>query len=169
MLDSREYNKENSRRLRAVLPTTPAGQSYKEALVRRYGPDRADEILIAGGTYLLVFPNLILIGVHIRVVRPVSPAETQVFLYPMLLKGVTPEMNMARLRGHEAFYGPAGSGAVDDLETFERNQVGLSAQVDPWLVVSRGIHRERRDVDGRLSRRRRTSSRDGPSGASGKS
>ena len=31
-------------------------------------------ILTAGGTHMLVFPNLILIGVQIRVVQPVSPA-----------------------------------------------------------------------------------------------
>lgn len=150
MLDSREYNKENSRHLRAALPTTPGGQDYNEAMVRRYGQERAEEILTAGGTHTLVFPNLILIGVQIRVVQPLSPAETEVFLYPTLLKGVAPEMNAVRLRGHEAFFGPAGKGAVDDLEMFERNQVGLSAQVDPWLVLSRGRQRERRDGDGTL-------------------
>ncbi|MEW6299622.1 MAG: aromatic ring-hydroxylating dioxygenase subunit alpha [Thermodesulfobacteriota bacterium] len=148
MLDSREYNKTKRQHLRAVLPTTPGGQAYLDALERRYGKGRAEDILTAGGTHLLVFPNLILIGVQIRVVQPVSVAETHVFLYPTLLKGVAPEMNAARLRGHEAFYGPAGSGAVDDLEMFERNQVGLSAQVDPWLLLSRGMHRERQDVDG---------------------
>jgi hypothetical protein len=79
-----------------------------------------------------------------------GPAETYVFLYPTLLKGVAPQMNAARLRGHEAFFGPAGKGAVDDLEMFERNQAGLSAQVDPWLILSRGRQRERRDSDGTL-------------------
>lgn len=150
MLDSREYNKANSRHLRAALPTTPGGQDYREAMGQRYGQERAEEILTAGGTHMLVFPNLILIGVQIRVVQPVSPAETEVFLYPTLLKGVASEMNAARLRGHEAFFGPAGKGAVDDLEMFERNQAGLSAQVDPWLLLSRGRQRERRDGDGTL-------------------
>jgi len=150
MLDSREYNKVNSHLLRAALPTTPGGQDYREAMVQRYGQERAEEILTAGGTHMLVFPNLILIGVQIRVVQPMSVAETQVFLYPTLLKGVAPEMNAARLRGHEAFFGPAGKGAVDDLEMFERNQAGLSAQVDPWLLLSRGRQRERRDDDGTL-------------------
>jgi hypothetical protein len=59
-------------------------------------------------------------------------------------------MNIKRLRGHESFYGPAGSGAPDDLEMFERNQVGLSAEVDPWLLLARGLHRERRDADGTI-------------------
>jgi hypothetical protein len=43
-----------------------------------------------------------------------------------------------------------GAGAIDDLEMFERNQVGSSGQVDPWLVLSRGRHLEYRDVDGAI-------------------
>jgi phenylpropionate dioxygenase-like ring-hydroxylating dioxygenase large terminal subunit len=148
LLDFRPYNKATGSRLRAVLPTTLTRQEYLEAMVNRYGKERTEELLTAGGTHLLVFPNLVLIGVQIRVIRPVKIDETDVFLYPTLLKGAPPEVNVARLRGHEAFYGPAGGGATDDLEMFERNQVGLSAQVDPWLILARGLHKERQDVDG---------------------
>jgi hypothetical protein len=63
------------------------------------------------------------------------------------LKGAPHDLNVTRLRGHEAFYGPAGGGATDDLEMFERNQIGLSARVDPWLILSRGRHYEYEDVD----------------------
>lgn len=150
MLDYRPYNQANNRRMQTVLPTRPGGQAYLDAMVKRYGPERAEEILTAGGTHLLVFPNLILIGVQIRVIRPVKIDETEVFLYPTLLKGVPSEVNATRLRGHEAFYGPAGGGATDDLEMFERNQIGLSAQVDPWLLLGRGLHQEHQDVDGTL-------------------
>jgi hypothetical protein len=76
--------------------------------------------------------------------------ETEVFLYPTFLTGAPHELNVARLRGHEAFYGPAGGGATDDLEMFERNQIGLSARVDPWLVLSRGRQQEYQDVDGAI-------------------
>jgi phenylpropionate dioxygenase-like ring-hydroxylating dioxygenase large terminal subunit len=150
MLDYRPYNRANQQRMQAALPTRPGGQAYLEAMVQRYGQQRAEDILTAGGTHLLVFPNLVLIGVHIRVIRPVTIDQTEVFLYPTLLKGVPPEVNAARLRGHEAFYGPAGGGATDDLEMFERNQIGLSAQVDPWLVLGRGLHQEYQDADGTL-------------------
>jgi hypothetical protein len=114
----------------------------------RHGKERTEELLTAGGTHLLVFPNLVIIGVHIRVISPVTINETKVFLYPTLLKGVPSQVNVARLRGHESFYGPAGGGATDDLEMFERNQMGLSAQVDPWLLLARGRNRESADVDG---------------------
>jgi phenylpropionate dioxygenase-like ring-hydroxylating dioxygenase large terminal subunit len=148
MLDYRPYNRENNRRMQMALPTRPGGQAYLDAMVSRHGKERAEEILTAGGTHLLVFPNLVLIGVHIRVIQPVKIDETEVFLYPALLKGVPQEVNVSRLRGHESFYGPAGGGATDDLEMFERNQIGLSAQVDPWLLLARGVGQERQDTDG---------------------
>jgi hypothetical protein len=71
-----------------------------------------------------------------------------VYLYPTLLKEVEPEMNQWRLRGHESFFGPAGFGAPDDLEMFERMQIGFRNDLDPWLILSRGMHRERREPDG---------------------
>jgi phenylpropionate dioxygenase-like ring-hydroxylating dioxygenase large terminal subunit len=148
MIDFRPYNKANGARLRAIIPTTTSGQTYRDALIARHGPARTEELLTAGGTHLLVFPNLILIGVQIRVIRPVRVDETEVFLYPTLLAGAPSELNVTRLRGHEAFYGPAGGGATDDLEMFERNQIGLSAQVDPWLLLARGYRQEHQDADG---------------------
>ncbi len=147
MIDFREYNKANGSRMGAMMPTSDSGKSYRDALIARHGRARTGELLTARGTHLLVFPNLILIGVQIRVVRPIKIDETEVFLYPTLLRGAPHELNVARLRGHEAFYGPAGGGATDDLEMFERNQIGLSAQVDPWLVLARGRQQEQMDVD----------------------
>jgi len=150
LLDFRPYNKATGSRMRTLLPTTPWGQGYRDAMVKKHGEERTEDILTSGGTHLLVFPNLVLIGVQIRVIRPVKIDETEVFLYPTLLQGVPEEVNAARLRGHEAFYGPAGGGATDDLEMFERNQIGLSAQVDPWLLLARGYGQERREPDGTL-------------------
>ena len=150
LLDFRPYNKANGAGLRTALPTTPSGSAYRETMVARYGKERTEEILTSGGTHLLVFPNLVLIGVQIRVIRPIKIDETEVFLYPTRLKDAPEDINITRLRGHESFYGPAGGGATDDLEMFERNQMGLSAQVDPWLYLARGLHREYEDVDGSL-------------------
>jgi phenylpropionate dioxygenase-like ring-hydroxylating dioxygenase large terminal subunit len=150
MLDSRKYNAATGASMRAAMPTTPKGDAYREAMIARHGEKRAEEIITAGGTHMLVFPNLILIGVQIRVVQPVRVDETEVFLYPTTLKGVSQEMNVLRLRGHEAFYGPAGAGAPDDLEMFERTQSGLTGQVEPWINFARGLHLERRDADGSI-------------------
>jgi phenylpropionate dioxygenase-like ring-hydroxylating dioxygenase large terminal subunit len=148
MIDFRPYNQARGARLGAAMPTSESGKAYRDALIARHGEARTEQLLTARGTHLLVFPNLVLIGVQIRIIRPIRPDETEVFLYPAMLKGAPHELNVARLRGHEAFYGPAGGGATDDLEMFERNQIGLSARVNPWLTLSRGRQHEHRDIDG---------------------
>jgi phenylpropionate dioxygenase-like ring-hydroxylating dioxygenase large terminal subunit len=150
MLDYRRYNREHRERLRAVLPTTPGSDVYHQRMVERYGKERAEEILNAGGTHTYIFPNLILIGVQLRVVQPVAVDRTEVTLYPTLLKGVSDELNALRLRGHEAFFGAAGMGQPDDVEMFVRMRDGMEATLDPWLVIGRGLHREHRDRDGTL-------------------
>jgi phenylpropionate dioxygenase-like ring-hydroxylating dioxygenase large terminal subunit len=143
MLDYRECNRGGQ-----VLNVVQGNDEYRAAMAARYGHGRAKEIIESGGTHLLVFPNLVMIGVQLRVVRPIAPDRTEVYLYPTLLKGVAPEMNQWRLRGHESFFGPAGFGAPDDLEMFERMQVGFANDLDPWLLLSRGMHRERIEADG---------------------
>jgi phenylpropionate dioxygenase-like ring-hydroxylating dioxygenase large terminal subunit len=150
MLDYRRYNREYAARMRAILPTTPGGEQYRERLEQRYGSYRAAQVLNAGGIHALIFPNLILIGVQIRVAHPVAVDHTEVCLYPTTLKGVSAELNAARLRGHESFFGPAGMGQPDDLEMFARIQEGIRAELDPWALIARGMHREQRDSDGTL-------------------
>lgn len=68
--------------------------------------------------------------------------RTLVDVLATTLVGVPESMNQLRLRTHEAFFGPAGFGAPDDLEMFQRVQHGLAAeQIDP-LLLTRGLGRE---------------------------
>ncbi|RFU70498.1 aromatic ring-hydroxylating dioxygenase subunit alpha [Peribacillus saganii] len=100
---------------------------------------------------LIVFPNLGFLGSQVRVTRPISVNKTHVFLYPIMLKGVSVEENAERLRKHEGFYGPAGFGTVDDLEVgFDRVAEGLKAKGPDgeWLEISRGMNREEVDEQG---------------------
>src|SRR5712691_3123133 len=151
MLDLVSSRKSEADGFIASLRKKPGGADYIEAMEKSYGKERALELITwAGDPHIGVFPNLQLIGVQIRTIRPIRVDETEVFMYPVLLKGVPPEINAMRLRQHESFYGPAGHGSPDDNEIFERNQIGLSAQLDPWLLLSRGLNRERRDEDGTL-------------------
>ncbi len=160
MLDYRRYNRQfvsqtHSTPLRVrqsatgTMPSSSA-QDYRASIVARYGEERAAEILNAGGTHTLVFPNLALLGVQIRVIYPIAVDQTEVVLYPTTLKGAADKLNQARLRAHEDFYGPAGFGQPDDGELFARVQTGMQADLDPWMLLARGLHRERRDADGTL-------------------
>jgi hypothetical protein len=125
-----------------------AGEDYMNSLIRRFGQERTAEILGASNVNLAVFPNLLMIGVQFRNTIPVSATRTDVHLLPTTLKGVPDEINIARLRAHEAFYGPAGGGAPDDVEMFNRCTDGLRVKGAEWLELSRGMDRERVSVDG---------------------
>jgi len=137
---------------RELLPSTEEGRRYLKVLADRLGSEeRALEVAStngAGGFNLLIFPNLLMIGVQIRVVHPRSVHRTDVELYPTLLKGMPEEMNAGRLRAHEAFYGPAGGGAPDDLEMFSRVQLGMQASHVEWLPLLRGRRRSTVDDKG---------------------
>jgi hypothetical protein len=133
----------------ATLRKQPQGEDYIQAMHAAHGQQRGNELLAwAGDPHVGIYPNLQLIGVQIRLVRPVSVDETEVLMFPGLLKGVPDSINSLRLRQHESFYGPAGAGSPDDAELFERNQTGLQAAVEPWLYLARGLNRERVEPDG---------------------
>lgn len=128
-----------------VRAVTPEGEARLSNLDRRFGADKAANMLREGGTHTFIFPNLILIGVQMRVLQPLSADRTEVCLYPTLLKWLAPEVNAVRLRSHEAFFGSASFGGPDDSEIFERVQDGCAVELEPWQLMSRGLHRERHE------------------------
>jgi phenylpropionate dioxygenase-like ring-hydroxylating dioxygenase large terminal subunit len=129
----------------AVAAVTPKGKETIDKLTHRFGPERTANMLREGGTHTFIFPNLILIGIQMRVLQPLSVDRTEVCLYPTLLKWLTPEVNTIRLRSHEAFFGSASFGGPDDSEIFERVQDGCAVDLEPWQLLSRGLHRERNE------------------------
>lgn len=123
----------------------PGGAQLIERMTSERGATETRRILnsVGGnGFNLAVFPNLVLIGVQIRVIRPVKMDLTHVDVSPTSLAGVPEAVNDLRLRTHEAFFGPAGFGAPDDLEIFNRVQIGLSARSVEWLLLGRGLDKE---------------------------
>ncbi|RLA51992.1 MAG: (2Fe-2S)-binding protein [Gammaproteobacteria bacterium] len=122
------------------VENSPGGHIYLEKMTAIHGRDKAKEMIaMHGDPHLGVFPNLQLIHDHLRVVVPISASHTEVHMYPIMLEDVPAEFNTARLRHHEDFYGPASFGSPDDAEIFERTQNGLMAEVDPWIMVNRGL------------------------------
>jgi hypothetical protein len=120
----------------------------------KHGPERAKLLIsLAGDPHVGIYPNLQLINNQIRILNPISADECEVIMFPVLFEGVSPEINALRLRQHESFYGPAGSGSPDDAEIFERAQKGMKAEVNPWLELSRGLHREEVGADGVITGR----------------
>ncbi len=129
-----------------LLGRKARGLSCRDA--ERYGEARAAEIFAASNVNIAVFPNLLIIGIQFRNTMPVRRIRTDVHLLPTTLKGVPDEINVARLRAHEAFYGSAGGGAPDDVEMFNRCSDGLRVKGAEWLELSRGVDREHIDAEG---------------------
>lgn len=133
-----------------ALKKAPWGQKYYDDMVDAYGHERAEKVIVVGGTHMNVFPNLVILGQQVRTIRPIAFNRTEVELAPTLLKGVPDEINTMRIRQFEQFYSPQGGGIHDDVEMFNRVQEGLACTMEPWLLFQRGVHREERLPDGTL-------------------
>lgn len=127
---------------------SPARKAYAESLIKRHGESKAKALLGTIAPLVYVFPNLIYIMTHLRVVQPISPSQTFTYYYPVMLEGAPDEVNEARLRDHEFMMGPAGFVSPDDIEIMERNHLAMNATGDDWLFIGRGLHRERNMPDG---------------------
>lgn len=151
MLDLTAHRMSHYDKFTAMVKGLEGGQAYIDAMHERYGQERARLLIsLAGDPHVGLFPNLQLINNQIRIINPLGPDRTEVLMFPVLLEGVSEALNALRLRQHESFYGPAGSGSPDDGEIFERVQRGLMAQVDPWVEISRGMNREKTEPDGTI-------------------
>lgn len=124
---------------------SPERQDYIRQMKKRHGEEKAAQMLSTMAPLLYVFPNLMYVITHIRVVQPVSAGHTHSYYFPVMLKGAPDEINDARLSDHEFMFGSAGFVSPDDVEIMERNQIGMRAHGNDndWLYIGRGLHRER--------------------------
>ncbi len=127
---------------------TKGGRVYEEYLARMraaYGAARTDEIMAADWHNTLYYPNVSiqLLAQHIRVIKPVRVDYTEVWVYPVLLKGVPEEMNQDVIRYLNITHSFASLIQTDDLEQFKRIQQGLLADGADWVSFERGIGEDR--------------------------
>lgn len=132
------------------LGTDPAKLSdYVEALTSARGEKKARQMLEAGPPHLMVFPNLFLAELSLHWFQPVAADRTIQHGTVAQFVGA-PDFNRRIIRKAEATIGPAGLLQADDGEMYERVQRGIAAQQPEWVVLKRGLHRERVDHDGAL-------------------
>lgn len=122
---------------------------YVAAMEAAYGAEAAREILIDGAPHVMIFPNLFIAEVQVFVLQPLSVDESVQHVTALGLRGA-PDMNRRLLQQAIGSVGPAGFLLADDSEMYERNQRGVRALRPEWLVLKRGMHRERRDEEGML-------------------
>jgi phenylpropionate dioxygenase-like ring-hydroxylating dioxygenase large terminal subunit len=129
-------------------PPSAARLEYAAAMKRAYGEEKAARLLGTMAPLIYIFPNLMYLMTHIRVVQPVSVDETFVYYQPMMLDGAPDEINEERLRMHEFMFGAAGFISPDDIEIMERIQSAVNAGGNEWLFIGRGEHRDAMLPDG---------------------
>jgi phenylpropionate dioxygenase-like ring-hydroxylating dioxygenase large terminal subunit len=127
------------------VATLPEAEQRLALLRAEVGDDKYEDFvggLTGAGINVGIFPNLQLIGIHIRRIDPVSVNQTVVSVRPLLADGAPEQVNWLRLRYHELFYGPAGFGQPDDFEMFERVEAALDDTHDGWFRFERGLGAE---------------------------
>jgi phenylpropionate dioxygenase-like ring-hydroxylating dioxygenase large terminal subunit len=130
--------------------TTPERlPDYVARMTAAHG-DAAQQILIDGSPHVMLFPNLFIAEVQLFVLQPLAVDETVQHVTAMQFKGA-PDLNRRLLQQAMGSVGPAGFLLADDSEMYERNQRGVQARMPEWLVLKRGMHRERHDDEGVLA------------------
>ncbi len=121
--------------------------AYRDALDRRHGAQRAGEIIDATKfTNLIIYPNVIsrITGnLHIRVIRPIDVDRTEVWVWPMRIKGAPDDWNTGIVKFSNLHASVSSFVQTDDLEVFERVFQGLRARAPEWVQFGRGYGRDK--------------------------
>jgi fatty-acyl-CoA synthase len=119
---------------------------YVDRMRQAYG-SAAEEILIDGSPHVMIFPNLFIAEIQLFVIQPLAVDHTVQHVTAVQFADGA-EMNRRMLQQTIGSVGPAGFLLADDTEMYERNQRGVVARHPEWLVLARGLKRERLDADG---------------------
>jgi fatty-acyl-CoA synthase len=109
----------------------------------------AEQILVDGSPHVMVFPNLFIAEIQLFVLQPLAVDDTVQHVTALQLKGA-PDVNRRMLQQTIGSVGPAGMLLADDSDMYERNQRGVRVRRPEWLMLRRGLHRERLDENGLL-------------------
>lgn len=121
--------------------SSPVFDEYKAALAARLGEQQAEEVLTPFFHNALVYPNMSFMGLnmHVRVIKPISVDRTEVYVYPVLLKGAPESMNQATIKLLNVTHAAASFVQTDDLEAFVRCQRGVVGDSGQWVYFNRGL------------------------------
>lgn len=114
---------------------------YKDALVKRHGAAKAEQVLAYSRHNTIVYPNLFVNPVlqQIRTLQPVAVDRTEQHGYIFRLKGAPPEIFRVAVRLLNMANSPASIVTTDDHEVFERIQESLASGERDWVDWSRGL------------------------------
>jgi benzoate/toluate 1,2-dioxygenase alpha subunit len=113
----------------------------REQILEKFGAAHRDWMFYSRN--LTLFPNVQFadnVANQIRVLRPISPARTEMTTYCIAPKGELAQARRQRLRQYEDFFNPTGMAIPDDNTLYEECQDGYQVRRSPWLQgYSRGM------------------------------
>ena len=74
---------------------------------------------------------------HIRVVRPLAVDRTEIFIYPVRLKGAPEKMFRDQVVNLNRTHSPTSLVQTDDVEAFARAHEGMRTSGNEWILLGR--------------------------------
>ena len=122
----------------ATMRPVPFSEELAAEHLTRPGSTPDDLDLATGSMVnLCLFPNLLFVGNQLLVVEPIAVDRTRLSMYLTVGDELSEPINELRVRVDEDF---TNFGTPDDLDMFERVQIGLGVPEMEWVDVSRGVH-----------------------------
>ena len=113
---------------------------YDAALEAAHGPERARQALGFVPQNVVFYPAMALKAspAVMRVLRPRGPDRTVVEAWAFQPEGAPDSLLEAALAYNRQVFSPLSMVAHDDLHLFERTQLGLAGEGNPWVSLHRG-------------------------------
>ena len=125
--------------LPAIENTSDVHKRYVCLLEARHGAGKTRQILTKTRHNVIFYPNMAMqeLNPHVRVIRPVACDLTEIFVYPIRLKGAPEEMFRDQIRMINGTHSASSMVQTDDVEAFARAQEGLLTRGNEWLLLAR--------------------------------
>jgi len=130
----------------------PVFREYIAALEKKKGKAETKRILEVRRWNSNIYPNVSLMSQfqQLRVVHPIAVNRTVVQTYNFRMKGAPEQMFRNTVAFANIVNGTGSLVLTDDLEIYNRIELGLSSEGTEWLQVGRGYHSDVPDThDGR--------------------
>jgi phenylpropionate dioxygenase-like ring-hydroxylating dioxygenase large terminal subunit len=128
----------------------PVFREYIGALEKKKGKEEARRILEVRRWNSNIYPNVSLMSQfqQLRVVQPVAVNRTVVSTYGFRLKGAPEQMFRNTISFANIVNGTGSLVLTDDLEIYNRLDMGMSSEGAEWLQIGRGYQSDVPDVHG---------------------
>ena len=128
----------------------PVFREYIAALERKKGKAEAKRVLEVRRWNSNVYPNVSLMSQfqQLRVVHPIAVNRTVVHAYSFRLKGAPDQMFRNTISFANVVNGTGSLVLTDDLEIYNRLDMGMSSEGSEWLQIGRGYQSDVADAHG---------------------